>query len=189
VDPRTFLPPAPTSVAAVPAVGDPAPGLPVELGGRPSVVLFLRHVGCPFAEATFLRAREAADAHPGTRWIAVSHGADDQTRRWCEAVAGGPGPVEVVVDEDRAVYAAWGLGRTSLGHFLGRRSLGEAVRLAREGIRNRHPSGTRWQSAGTFGVGADGTVRYVHVPEHAGDLPDPGTAAGAAMGDHAAHGL
>src|SRR4051812_34360200 len=45
VDPRTFLPPRPTDVAAVPRVGDPAPALPVDLGGRPAVVLFLRHVG------------------------------------------------------------------------------------------------------------------------------------------------
>jgi AhpC/TSA antioxidant enzyme len=180
MDPRTFLPPAPTSVAAVPAVGDRAPELPVELDGRPSVVIFLRHVGCPFAEATLRAAHERAAADPATRWIAVSHGSRDATRSWCEAVAGGrPGALELVVDCARAVYAAWGLGRTSLGHFLGRRSLGEVIRLSRQGIRNRHPSGTRWQSAGTFGVDAAGTVRYVHLPRHAGDLPDLQAAAAA----------
>ena len=177
MDPRTFLPPARTDVAAPPRSGEPAPPFPLELAGRPTVVTFLRHVGCPFAEATFLQAREAAERENDVRWIAVSHGTREQTDRWCEAVAGGPGALELVVDEDRAVYAAWGLGRTDLGHFLGRRSLGEVARLARRGIRNRHPSGTRWQQAGTFAIDEAGTVRFVHLPDHAGELPDLDAAA------------
>jgi hypothetical protein len=55
---------------------------------------------------------------------------------------------------------------------MGRRSLGDVARLARQGIRNRHPDGTRWQSAGTFAVDEDGIVRLRHVPAYAGDLPD-----------------
>jgi hypothetical protein len=55
---------------------------------------------------------------------------------------------------------------------MGRRSLAEVGRLAREGVRNRHPDGTRWQSAGTFAVDGGGVVRWRHLPEHAGDLPD-----------------
>ncbi len=78
----------------------------------------------------------------------------------------------VVSDPSRQAYAAWGLGRTSLAHFMGRRSLGAVVVQTRRGIRNRHPSGTRWQSAGTFAVGTDGLVCWRHLPEHAGDLPD-----------------
>ena len=61
-------------------------------------------------------------------------------------------PVRVLIDTDRVHYATWGLGRTNLTHFAGRRSLGEVARLARQGIRNRHPDGTRWQGAGTFAV-------------------------------------
>ena len=80
--------------------------------------------------------------------------------------------MQLVTDPDRRLYAAWGLGQTSLGHFLGRRSLQAVAGLAREGIRNRHPSGTRWQSAGTFALDAAHTVRWRHLPAHAGDLPD-----------------
>ena len=50
------------------------------------------------------------------------------------------------------------------------------ARLARQGIRNRHPDGTRWQRAGTFAIDADGVVRWRHLAEHAGDLPDLGAA-------------
>jgi hypothetical protein len=80
--------------------------------------------------------------------------------------------VTVLSDPSRRSYAGWGLGRTNLGHFLGRRSLAAVGRLARRGIRNRHPHGTRWQSAGTFAVDGEGAVRWVHIPAYAGDLPD-----------------
>jgi hypothetical protein len=135
------------------------------------VVAFLRHTGCPFAEQTLHMLRDAAGASPGVRFVAVSHAPAEATERWCRAV-GGAGAVEVASDPSRRSYAAWGLGRTTLGHFLGRRSLAAVSRLAREGVRNRHPHGTRWQSAGTFALDGDGIVRWRHLPEHAGDLPD-----------------
>jgi hypothetical protein len=92
------------------------------------------------------------------------------------------GPVSVVTDRGRSSYAGWGLGRTSLRHFAGRRSLTEVARLARQGIRNRHPEGTRWQGAGTFAVDAGGVVRWRHLPEHAGSLPDLEQAAASLSG-------
>jgi hypothetical protein len=169
---KTFLPPLPLPTAAPPEPGEearelPDPGLP---DGRPAVVVFLRHTGCPFAEATGRALREAAAAEPDVEWIAVSHARAEATARWRDAIGGLPG-VRVLVDSDRVRYASWGLGRTSLGHFMGRRSLGEVARLAREGIRNRHPDGTRWQGAGAFAVDEDGVVRWRHLPRHAGDLP------------------
>lgn len=176
MDPRTFLPPRPLVVANLPEVGEPAPALPVELEpGRPAIVAFLRHAGCPFAEATMRSLRETAQEVREVQWIAISHAAAEATERWCELV-GGSGDVRVVSDPSRASYAAWGLGRTNLGHFLGRQSLTAATRLAGEGIRNRHPTGTRWQSAGTFAVDRDGVVRWRHLPVHAGDLPPLGAA-------------
>jgi hypothetical protein len=182
VDPRTFLPPRSIPTAEPPEPGEPARGLP---GGRtvdrPAVVAFLRHAGCPFAEATMRQLREAAERNPDVGFIAVSHARRDAGERWCAAI-GGPGRVELLADPDRAAYAAWGLGRTSLAHFAGRRSLREVARLARRGIRNRHPSGTRWQGAGTFAVDGAGTVRWRHLPAHAGELPDLERAAAAAGG-------
>jgi hypothetical protein len=170
---RTFLPPLPLPTAAPPEPGEPArelpdPGLPE---GRPAVVAFLRHTGCPFAEATARALREAATAEPEVEWLAVSHAGAEATARWRDAI-GGLAHVSVLIDRERVHYATWGLGRTSLGHFMGRRSLGDVARLAREGIRNRHPDGTRWQGAGTFAVDEDGIVRWHHLPAYAGDLPD-----------------
>jgi hypothetical protein len=170
---RTFLPPLPIPTSAPPEPGEPARELP-EPGlepGRPAVVAFLRHTGCPFAEATARALREAAAAEPGVAFVAISHAPAAPTARWCDAI-GGMSDVRLLVDDERVHYATWGLGRTGLRHFAGRRSLAEVARLARAGTRNRHPDGTRWQRAGTFAVDADGIVRWRHVPEHAGDLPD-----------------
>jgi hypothetical protein len=172
VDPRTFLPPRAQPVRPPPRAGDLAPGLPLALeDGRPAVMAFLRHTGCPFAELTMRMLREGAARHPEVQWVAVSHAPEHATARWCSAVGGADG-VRVASDPSLRAYADWELGRTSLGHFLGRRSLVAVGRLARRGVRNRHPHGTRWQSAGTFALDDQGTVRWRHLPEHAGDMPD-----------------
>jgi AhpC/TSA antioxidant enzyme len=178
---RTFLPPASRPTPEPPAPGEPARRLPPPGAGGdgPVVVMFLRHTGCPFAEATMRAAAESAAESSDIGWIAVSHAPARATQRWCEAV-GGCGGVQVLLDPERVFYASWGLGRSSLGHFMGRRSLAQVTQLARRGIRNRHPDGTRWQQAGTFAVDGSGTVRWRHLPEHAGDLPDL-SAAGAAV--------
>jgi alkyl-hydroperoxide reductase/thiol specific antioxidant family protein len=170
---RTFLPPMPIPTSAPPEPGEqarelPEPGL---AGDRPAVVAFLRHTGCPFAEQTAVLVRDAAASEPDVDWVVVSHASARATARWRDAIGGLPG-VGVLVDPGRIHYATWGLGRTSLSHFMGRRSLGDVARLARQGIRNRHPDGTRWQRAGTFAVDEDGVVRFGHVPAYAGDLPD-----------------
>jgi hypothetical protein len=172
VDPRTFLPPRALPTVRAPRPGDRAPSLPVALAdGRPAVVAFLRHTGCPFAELTMRMLRAAAASSPEVQWIAVSHAPSEATERWCIAVGGADG-VRVASDPSRCAYAAWGLGRTRPSHFLGRRSLAAVGALARRGIRNRHPHGTRWQSAGTFAVDAQAIVRWRALPAHAGDLPN-----------------
>lgn len=173
MDLRTFLRPAPVSVQPAPVVGSNAPDtveIPLERE-RPQVIAFLRHVGCPFAEVTLQQLRQYSLSHPSIDFVAVSHASEQPTTSWCQA-CGGTGRVRFVYDEGRTLYAAWGLGLTSAGHFLGRHSLSGVLSLARQGIRNRHPSGTRWQTAGTFAVDGQGIVRWRHVPEHAGDLPD-----------------
>jgi hypothetical protein len=149
-----------------------ARSLPLELEqNRPAVVAFLRHTGCPFAELTMQMLREAATRSPEVQWIAISHAPAQATAHWCRAVGGSDG-VALASDPSRNAYSDWGLPRSSLAHFLGRRPIAAVGRLSRRGIRNRHPSGTRWQSAGTFALDGHGTVRWRHLPAHAGDMPD-----------------
>jgi AhpC/TSA antioxidant enzyme len=131
----------------------------------------MRHVGCPFAEATAREMQAVAASAPAVDWVVVTHSSPAVTLRWC-AMVGCEG-VHLVEDESRALYASWGLGRSRLRHFLGWRSLRQVLRLRSEqGIKNTASDGTRWQKAGTFAVDGDGRVRWRHIPRHAGELPD-----------------
>lgn len=173
MDLRTFLRPELIPLQPIPTIGAPAP-VTLELAvtsDKPCVIAFLRHVGCPFAEATFRRLASLSQAYSAVEFVAVSHATAAATASWCGAL-GDTAHVRLVVDTDRTLYATWGLGLTSAGHFLGARSLVAVARQAAGGIRNRHPSGTRWQTAGTFALDKDGIVRWRHIPAHAGDLPD-----------------
>ncbi|KAI1760310.1 hypothetical protein GGR53DRAFT_93213 [Hypoxylon sp. FL1150] len=110
--------PPPVPVAECPKPGDLAPlDRDRQLsfgGGKPVVVLFLRCVGCAFAQKSFLALRDLAIKNQGRlTCIAVSHSSREATRKWIDLL-GGAWNVEVVIDDERAVYAAWGLGLGSV---------------------------------------------------------------------------
>jgi hypothetical protein len=161
-----------------PSVGAKAPSTPkIPLSSTPLVIAFLRHCGCPFAEKTFLNLREAARAHRDISFIAVSHSSSAATETWLTSLpqAGSePDNLQVVVDEAREAYTAWGLGVASFGHVLSPSGLYKVWKLGREeGIWNRPTeSGSRWQTAGGFGVDADGIVRWSRPAEGADEIPD-----------------
>ncbi len=148
--------------------------------GRPAVIAFLRHAGCPFAEATVRELRKVSAAHPGVEFVAVSHAPEAATREWAGKFGGWPEGVRLVSDESRALYAACGVPQTSALHWLAPGSTLRLLPLALRGIRNRKMTGTRAQSAGTFAVDASGAERFRHLPKSAGDLPDLEAAARAA---------
>lgn len=78
----------------------------------------------------------------------------------------------MLVDEERDLYAQWGLGISSTWHVANPMTLWSAVRLAKdEDIWNRNTtSGSRWQMGGAFAVDRDGTVMWAHVSRTADDV-------------------
>jgi hypothetical protein len=170
VAPHTFIKPRTVETAAPPELGATVPALPALQPGRPAVVGFLRHVGCPFAEATVRRMVALSAEHPAVDFLAVTHSPDRPSRAWCNAFGGVAG-VQIVSDPSRAHYAAWGVGLSDRRHFAGPESLGALRRLLDEGIHNRWASGNRWQAAATFAVDSTSCLRWRHFPSHAGDLP------------------
>jgi hypothetical protein len=181
VAPHTFLRPKARDTAAPLALGARVPELPARRAGRPAVVAFLRHVGCPFAEATVRQMAALAAAHPALDFLAVTHSSEAPSRSWCDAFGGAAG-VQIVPDPDRALYAAWGVGLSDRQHFAGAQSLSALRRLLDEGIHNRWASGNRWQAAATFAVDSAGVLRWRHAPRHAGDLPPLDDAIAALVG-------
>jgi hypothetical protein len=127
----------------------------------------------PVAEKIFLSLQKVANGNPRVHCIAVSHSDKDSTDRWLESV-GGAQNVEIIVDDGRKMYAAYGLGTSSWWHVLSPWSMSSVFKLGREeGIWNRPTeSGSRWQSAGLFAVNADGTVVYAHPAKQADDMGD-----------------
>ena len=74
-------------MAALPELESRAPvAEPLGEVRGPAVVAFLRHVGCPFSEATMQALSEKADRRSDIIWIAVSHAGLEATDRWCAAV-------------------------------------------------------------------------------------------------------
>ncbi|KAF2027254.1 hypothetical protein EK21DRAFT_72438 [Setomelanomma holmii] len=175
----SWMSPSAVKTGTTPAVDDKAPTTPklsLPVNGKPTIVSFLRHCGCPFAEKNFLNLRALAPAHPDVQFIAVSHSDQGSTDRWLAAL---PEPaknnqpnLKVIVDAEREAYAAWGLGTSSFWHVLG--SIPSLSKLDKEeGIKVRSTeSGNRWQTAGNFGVDAKGVVQWSRKDERADDMPD-----------------
>ncbi|TKA24872.1 hypothetical protein B0A50_06601 [Salinomyces thailandicus] len=161
-----FAPKGPP-IAQVPVPGTPAPKTP-KLTLRPqtpTILAFLRHCGCPFAEKTFLNLRETAQSHQNLDFLAISHSSPQATETWLKSLpqAGSePSNLRVIVDEELEAYAAWGLGTAGFAHVLSPAGLYGVWALGKaEGIWNRPTeSGSRWQVSGAFGVDGEGIVRW-----------------------------
>src|SRR5215475_13683395 len=91
VAPHTFVRPKPRDTAAPLELGAHVPELPGLSPGRPAVVAFLRHVGCPFAEATVRQMAALAAERPAIDFLAVTHSDDQPSRRWCDSFGGAAG--------------------------------------------------------------------------------------------------
>ncbi|KAK8072241.1 hypothetical protein PG996_005589 [Apiospora saccharicola] len=155
------LPPPVPIAAECPKVGDLAPldrdRQLVFGGGKRIVVLFLRCVGCAFAQKSFLALRTLANRHQGKiTCVAISHSSRDATRKWMDLL-GGAWNVEVLIDEDRAIYAAWGaraggwkekgwLGEKVAGSINRTESMGPGAGGAAKN--NKNNSNTKAGSAG-----------------------------------------
>lgn len=194
----SWLTPPKVDVASPPAIGQQATTTSaLKTPQQPVVIAFLRHCGCPckpqkqptknarlarpqltrpiVAEKTFLRLREAATSHPNIHFIAVSHSTPEHTATWQQDIGGtNPANLEVVVDDQREIYGAWGLGVSSVWHVLSPWGLYDLYKLAKEeGIANRPTaSGFRFQTGGAWAVDAKGKVVWGGVAAGANEIPD-----------------
>jgi len=87
---------------------------------------------------------------------------------------GGEWDVQVIVDDQRELYAQWGVGTSSAWHVLNPWSLYSVYKLGKaDNIWNKPTgSGSRWQTSGSFAVDIDGIVRWAAVAKAADEIPD-----------------
>lgn len=165
-----------------PEVGAHAPESP-NLSIQPNkrtIVSFIRHCGCPFAEQTFLCLREVAKEHPSEiDVILVSQSNKEATANWYKSLPHASEPLEptnfhIVVDSDMVSQGQWGLGASSFLHVLDPRALSSVFKLQREqGISVRPTeSGSRWQTAGSFAIDENNIVRWGGPAARADFVPD-----------------
>ncbi|KAG4429271.1 hypothetical protein IFR05_015246 [Cadophora sp. M221] len=174
---QTPIPP-PVEVAQTPILGTRAPNsgkfkLPAD-DGRSTIVVFLRHTGCPFAEKNFLELRRIANKYPNLHCVAISHASKAATDKWVTQI-GGAWAVKVVIDEEREVYASWGLGVSTTYHLLNPwtqvaiRKLGTNENIW---AREVDPSANRWQVGGCWATDEMGSVRWGAASRTADEVPD-----------------
>eukprot|EP01119_Soliformovum_irregulare_P009531 TRINITY_DN2292_c0_g1_i4.p1 TRINITY_DN2292_c0_g1~~TRINITY_DN2292_c0_g1_i4.p1 ORF type:complete len:162 (+),score=38.64 TRINITY_DN2292_c0_g1_i4:290-775(+) len=145
---------------------------------KEGVVVFLRHLGCPFAEKTLLQMQNSSLDHPNLDFVGVSHADETTTSKWAKAISEKHGEIKnlkLISDERRKLWAQWGLEDHSLLEVLGPRSIANVVTLRlSEGISNRETAkgSNRYARAGAFAINADGKIKYTWQADHANDLPD-----------------
>ncbi|KIL84709.1 hypothetical protein FAVG1_11936 [Fusarium avenaceum] len=145
-------------------------GPTVEVGSKAPWAQQLR---LPDGKPTLLSLADLSDKVPNVHCVAISHSSEEATDKWLPQV-GGTWNVDVVIDEERNLYANWGLGISSTWHAVNPLTLWNVFNLGKnEGIWNRPTeSGSRWQTSGAFAVDRDGTIRWAQVARTADDLPD-----------------
>ncbi len=143
-----------------------------------SLIVFLRHTGCPFAEAMLKDLSELADEHSELQCVAVCHGEADIAQAWLNKFELSS-ELDIYIDDNRRLYGEWGVGYSNILHLANPKMVMSLASLLAQGIYNRDASGTRWQTHASFLVAPDQTVQWVHFPSHAGDLPDLHDAANA----------
>lgn len=143
--------------------------LRAQLGSQPTLLVFLRHLGCLFCRETVqdLRAiSQSTPAFPPLLFFTQSTPVELRAflrRDWPTARA--------ISDPDRAFYAAFGIERMSPLGLL-RPALWQAERRARaKGHERGERSGDIWRMPGVFLV-AGARVLWTHEFRHAGDHPD-----------------
>lgn len=119
--------------------------------------------------------RETAFKNPDVHFIAMSHSNQQHATKWLNDIGGtNPANLDVEVDDKREIYAAWGLGVSSLWHVLNPWSLYAAFTVAKEdGISNRPTeSGYRFQTSGSWAADGKGILVWGKAMAAASDIPD-----------------
>lgn len=125
------------------------------------------------AEKAFKQLSAVSDKHKDVHCYAVSHSSTEHTEKWVPQV-GGNWAIDVVVDEERDIYAQWGLGVASVWHVFNPWVISSVFKMGKEeGIYNKPTeSGNRWQTSGIFAVDAKGVVQLAHISKTADDIGD-----------------
>jgi hypothetical protein len=139
---------------------------------RPSLVVFLRHLGSPFSKEVVRDLRRVAAADPGYPAVLFVSMA---TKEEAASFAGPLWPdARVVADPHKVLYDALGVERGGMREMVGPRSVVRALQAAAKGHLRGSARGDR-RVLPTYLVVVDGRVLWRFDGGHAGHRPDFGS--------------
>lgn len=148
--------------------------------GKPTLVAFVRHCGCPFAEKEVKILGQAAKENAKLHVIIVQHSQEDETRKWFTRIGGEEALPDksrytLVADPDRKIYAAWGIGQLGWTGMINGTVM-KALKVLKddEGIdlSQTGKGSYRWQNSGGFAVDPEGLIRWRKLAESSADMCD-----------------
>ncbi|WWD08988.1 hypothetical protein V865_007103 [Kwoniella europaea PYCC6329] len=173
--------PTPSTLPEIDSKAPPLPSTDIRLDdGTPTLVAFVRHCGCPFAEKEINLLSEEVRKNDELRVIIVQHAEMDQVKSWFDEI-GGPSLFPdsnryiLLPDPKREIYAQWGIGQLGWMGMINSTVLDNLKQLKQsDGIdlRTTGKGSYRWQNSGGFAVDGKGVVKWRKVAEDSSDICD-----------------
>lgn len=144
--------------------------------GKPSVLLFLRYIGCPVCgmEMAAYRRHIGLIEGKGARLFVILQSP-------AATIADGTGrqewPYTVVCDPQGLIFRQYGVAAGGLLRYLHPAGLTAAVKATLKGFRHGKFEGRETQLPAVFIVAPDGSIQYAHYGAHVADVPAPAVVA------------
>jgi hypothetical protein len=140
-----------------PEIGDSAPQLEdVNYSSNPHLIAFVRHCGCPFAEAEVKSLGNVQKSHSQVKVIIIAHSEQDVVNEWFDRVGKSSFSslenVTVLADPKYEVYDKFGIGQLGWSGLFSSSMITELRSLASQGIKNTSTGkgSNRWQNSGGY---------------------------------------
>lgn len=138
------------------------------LRGKKTVLIFLRHLGCPICRMEIAELkRRAGEFHQAGAEVLVFVDSPDESVR--EFAAREDVKFRLVADPQHKIYAAYGIERGSLFDFLAPGAGARSLKATLKGHMHGRFEGSELQLPGDFVLDEQGKVLFAHRGAHIGD--------------------
>ncbi|OCF31183.1 hypothetical protein I317_04545 [Kwoniella heveanensis CBS 569] len=195
---KSLIPRSSPAVATLPELDSTRPSLPPRaeqaIKGKPALIAFVRHCGCPFAEKEVNLLSEQLNQSEGLQVVIVQHSPEAQTKKWFEEIGGArlfpdSSRYTLLSNPSRELYASWGIGSLGWTGMISPSIMNNLKALkAADGIdlRSTGEGSYRWGNSGGFAVDKEGKVKWRDVAEDSSDICDYAQAAKTVLQDSSA---
>jgi hypothetical protein len=133
-----------------------------------TLVVFLRHLGCPFCRQCVTEIREASRRGPMPPTLFVHPATVAEGEAFFRKAAP---ESRAVADPDARLYEGFGLVRGGVGSLLNASVIACGIRALVAGHGGGRIQGDPWRMPGFFLI-RDGAIAWEHRARHAADHPD-----------------